>query len=71
MNYQIELVARAFYDAEHEDGLWDCEAENIRREYREYARNAINLLDEDIGVLLLALQRATAEERPERSIAAA
>lgn len=71
MDYQVELVARAFYDAEFEDCLWDGEAEIVRQEYREYARNAINLLDDDIGVLLMALETATAEERPERSRAAA
>ncbi|WP_201831102.1 hypothetical protein [Microvirga zambiensis] len=71
MNYQIELVARAFYDAEYDDGLWDFEAEYIKNEYREYARNAIDLLHEDIGVLLVALEGAVAEERPGRSRAAA
>ena len=71
MDYQVELVARAFYDAEYEDCLWDGEIDAIKREFREYARNAISLLDDDIGVLLLALQRASAEERPERSRAAA
>lgn len=67
----MELVARAFYDAEFEDCLWDGETESVRQEYREYARNAINLLDDDIGVLLMALDKAMAEERPERSRAAA
>ena len=71
MDYQVELVARAFYDAEFEDCLWDGETENVRQEYREYARNAIKLLDDDIGVLLMALETAAAEERPERSRAAA
>ncbi len=71
MDYQVELVARAFYDAEHEDCLWDAEAEAIRQDFREYARNAINLLNEDIGVLLMALENATAEENPNRSRAAA
>jgi hypothetical protein len=71
MDYQVELVARAFYDAEFEDCLWDGETESVRQEYREYARNAINLLDDDIGVLLMALDKAMAEERPERSRAAA
>ena len=71
MDYQVELVARAFYDAEHEDFLWDGEAEVIKDEFREYARNAISLLHEDIGVLLMALERAVAEEHPDRSRAAA
>jgi hypothetical protein len=71
MDYQVELVARAFYEAEHEDISWDGEAELVREEFREYARNAIDLLHDDIGVLLLALQRATADDHPERSRAAA
>jgi hypothetical protein len=71
MDYQVELVARAFYDAEHEDCSWDSEAEHVRGEFREYARNAIDLLHEDIGVLLQALQEASAEDHPEKSRAAA
>jgi hypothetical protein len=71
MDYQVELVARAFFEAEHEDFSWDAEAELVREEFRQYARNAIGLLEEDIGVLLLALQRATAQEHPGRSMAAA
>ncbi|MBB4038503.1 hypothetical protein GGR34_000132 [Microvirga flocculans] len=71
MDYQVELVARAFYDAENEDGSWDGEAESTRQEFRGYARNAIALLHDDIGVLLLALERAAAEENPERERAAA
>jgi hypothetical protein len=71
MDYQVELVARAFFEAEHEDCSWDSEAEGTREEFREYARNAIHLLHEDIGVLIMALQRASAEEHPDRSRAAA
>jgi hypothetical protein len=71
MDYQIELVARAFYDAEHEGLSWDCESEAIKKEFRGYARNAINLLQDDIGVLVMALQRAADEERPEKARAAA
>lgn len=71
MDYQVELVARAFYDAEYDDGLWDGEADYIKQEFREYARNAIKLLHDDIGVLLMALERATAEEHPDRPRAAA
>jgi hypothetical protein len=50
MDYQVELVARAFYDAKYEDCLWDGEAEFIKQEFREYARNAINLFHDDIGL---------------------
>jgi hypothetical protein len=70
MDFQIELVARAFFEAEHEDLSWDGEAELVRDEFREYARNAINLLHDDIGGLL-ALQQPAAEELPERSRVAA
>jgi hypothetical protein len=70
MDFQIELVARAFFEAEHEDLSWDGEAELVRDEFREYARNAINLLQDDIGGLL-ALQQSAAEELPERSRVAA
>jgi hypothetical protein len=70
MDFQIELVARAFFEAEHEDLSWDGEAELVKDEFREYARNAINLLHDDIGGLL-ALKQSAAEELPERSRAAA
>jgi hypothetical protein len=70
MDYRIELVARAFYDAEYEGFSWDNEPEILKRQFREYARNAINLLNEDIGVLLLALEQAT-DERPGETRAAA
>jgi len=71
MDFQVELVARAFFEAEHEDFSWDGEAELVRDEFREYARNAIKLLHDDIGVLLQALQQGAAEERSEPSRAAA
>ncbi len=70
MDYRIELVARAFYDAEYEGFSWDHEPEILKRQFREYARNAINLLDEDIGVLLLALEQATDERLGEARAAA-
>jgi hypothetical protein len=65
MDYKVELVARAFYDAEQEEPLWDDLPVVRKEEFREFARNAINLLNEDIGVLLLALETASAEERME------
>ncbi len=70
MDFQIELVARAFFEAEHEDLSWDGEAELVKDEFREYARHAINLLHDDVGGLL-TLQQSAAEELPERSRAAA
>ena len=47
MNYQTEteLLARAFYDAEHDDGLWDFEIETIKEIFRGYALTAVALLN--------------------------
>ncbi len=64
MDHQVELVARAFHQAEYEGCLWDNEPTRRKELFREYARNAINLLSEDIGVLLLALEECTTEVRP-------
>jgi hypothetical protein len=63
MDYKVELVAQAFYEAEQDAHLWGNEPAAIKKQFREFARNAINLLSEDIGVLLLALENASAEER--------
>ncbi len=63
MNYTIELVAQAIHDAEQAACRWDDETAIRKERFRGYARNAIKLLDDDIGVLLLALQEATAEAR--------
>jgi hypothetical protein len=63
MDCKVELVARAFHEAEHDGCVWDNESASRKERFREYARNAIKLLDEDIGVLLLALEEATAEQR--------
>jgi hypothetical protein len=63
MDYKVELVARAFHEAEPEAGLWDNLPAVRKEQLREFARNAINLLNEDIGVLLLALEQSTADER--------
>ncbi len=63
MQHKVELVARAIHKAEHQELLWDSEPSARKDRFREYARNAINLLGEDIGVLLLALDEATAGER--------
>jgi hypothetical protein len=38
--------------------LWDNEPAIRKERFREYARNAIDLLDEDINILLLALRGA-------------
>jgi hypothetical protein len=62
MDYKVELVAQAFYEAEENAHRWDHESATCKERFRTFARNAINLLDEDIGVLLLALENASAEE---------
>ena len=63
MDHKVELVAQAFYEADPEASLWDNEPAVCRAQFREFARNAINLLNEDIGVLLLALESSSTEER--------
>jgi hypothetical protein len=63
MDYTIELVAQAIHEAEQAACRWDDEPTIRKERFREYARNAINLLDDDIGVLLLALKEAAAEVR--------
>ena len=59
----VELVAQTIYDATHPGSLWANEPAIRKEHFREYARNAVHLLDDDIGVLLLALKEAGAEER--------
>jgi len=64
MDYKVELVAQAFYEAERDTVcLWDNESAVRKERFREFARNAINLLNEDIGVLLLALEQSTVRGR--------
>ncbi len=63
MDYKVELVAQAFYEADQEGCRWDSEPAARKEQFREFARNAINLLNEDIGVLLLALEQSAAGER--------
>ncbi|KLK89470.1 hypothetical protein AA309_31160 [Microvirga vignae] len=58
----IELVAHAIYEAQQQACAWDAEPAKSKERFREYARNAIKLLNEDISVLLLALKQATAEQ---------
>ncbi|MGF9760642.1 hypothetical protein AAII07_36180 [Microvirga sp. 0TCS3.31] len=62
MQHKVELVARAIQKAEHKELSWDGESSTCKERFREYARNAISLLGEDIGVLLLALEEANAEQ---------
>jgi hypothetical protein len=61
MDYNVELVAQAIHRAEQAACLWDVEPAIRKERFREYARNAIRLLDDDIGVLLLALEGASEE----------
>ncbi len=65
MDSEVELVAQAFYEADQEGCLWDNEPAVIKEQFREFARNAIRLLNQDIGVLLLALEQSSAAERAE------
>ena len=63
MNYKVELVAQAFYEVEEDESGWDNLPAVRKEQFREFARNAINLLNDDIGVLLLALEDSSADER--------
>ncbi|WP_246529730.1 hypothetical protein [Microvirga zambiensis] len=63
MGHRIERVAQAIYETAQTGCLWADEPTVRQERFREYARNAVNLLDDDIGVLLLALKEAAAEER--------
>jgi len=60
MDYTSELVAQAIHKADHQALPWHGQSVAQKERYREYARNALNLLGEDIGVLVLALEAATA-----------
>jgi hypothetical protein len=57
---RIELVAQAIHEAQQPACSWGAEPAIRREHFRQCARNAIKLLDKDIGVLLLALREATA-----------
>ena len=59
---RVDLVAQAIHDAQPGPHTWDAEPASDKERFREYARNAIKLLDDDIGVLLLALREAMAEQ---------
>ena len=61
--HRVELVAQAIHGAQQQACSWDTEPTISREYFRQCARNAITLLDEDIGVLLLALREATAKGR--------
>lgn len=67
MDYKVELVAQALYEAGQPLYGWDNEPTPRKERFREYARNAITLLDDDIGVLLLALEECKAEDHEDVS----
>ncbi len=46
LQQQVEHVARAFYDAQEEAPNWNNEPEFLKDEFREYARDAIALVEQ-------------------------
>jgi hypothetical protein len=69
-DHTVELVARAIYEAEQHAHLWEEGSAKSKERFREYARNAIRLLNDDIGVLLFALNEAASEHSSSSSGAA-
>lgn len=63
MEHRVELVAQAIHEAAQTGCQWMNEPAIYKERFREYARNAVHLLNDDIGVLLLALKEAAAGER--------
>ncbi|WP_114942881.1 hypothetical protein [Microvirga calopogonii] len=41
---EIEQIARAFYVARHEDGVWETASRLLQHEFRLYARQALSML---------------------------
>ncbi len=52
LRQQVEPVARTFYEAQEEAPDWDSEANLIKDEFREYARDAIALLEQHKAQML-------------------
>jgi hypothetical protein len=71
IEHRVELVARAIHEAQQRACLWDAETADRREHFRECARNAVKLLEEDIGALLLALREAKIDQRVRDPSAAA
>jgi hypothetical protein len=46
MEYEIEAVARALYDAEDDAQIWEREPEILKAEFRRHARAALALLEQ-------------------------
>jgi len=63
MDYKVELVAQAFYEADPGACLWDNEPAVCKEQFREFARNVIHLVNEDIGVLRPTSENGSAQER--------
>ena len=43
---QVEHIARVFYDAQEEAPDWNSEPEFLKEEFRQYAREAIAILEQ-------------------------
>jgi hypothetical protein len=41
---EIEHIARAFFLARHEDGVWETASRLLKHEFRLYARQALSML---------------------------
>ncbi|MBL0408472.1 hypothetical protein JKG68_31920 [Microvirga aerilata] len=52
LRQQVEHVARTFYEAQEEAPDWDSEPDLIKDEFREYARDAIALLEQHKAQML-------------------
>ncbi len=46
LRQQVEYVARAFYDAQAETPEWESEPELLKEEFRQYACDALALLEQ-------------------------
>ncbi len=42
---EIEQIARAFFVARHETGVWETASRVLKHEFRLYARHALRTLD--------------------------
>ncbi|WP_040638752.1 hypothetical protein [Microvirga lotononidis] len=42
---EIEQIARAFFVARHEDGVWETASRLLQHEFRLYARQALRMLE--------------------------
>ncbi|WP_262027770.1 hypothetical protein [Microvirga sp. Mcv34] len=42
---EIEQIARAFFIARHEGGIWETASRLLQHEFRLYARQALSMLE--------------------------